>query len=117
MRRLAIMEWNRPVALQAAAPPRDRTTRIKKGLDGCREAWQQAFDQAIEQGKTTAQAVRIAAVAYKLAMPPLDSLPAIRAHIATVAQGIQLEVFTGRDGSQLLYAAQVAMALTKKGKR
>jgi hypothetical protein len=49
----------------------------------------------------------------------MDSLPAIRAAIACIAQGITLEVFDGRDGSQLLYAAQVAMTTLKpkqKGK-
>ena len=35
-----------------------------------------------------------------------------------IAQGIALEVFDGRDGSQLLYAAQVAMSTLKaKGKK
>jgi len=55
----------------------------------------------------------MASVAYKLAMPKMDSLPTIRAAIACVAQGITLEVFDGRDGSQLLYAAQVALATLK----
>jgi len=31
-----------------------------------------------------------------------------------IAQGIALEVFDGRDGSQLLYSAQVAMSLLHK---
>ena len=58
----------------------------------------------------------MASVAYKLAMPRMDSLSAIRAAIACIAQGINLEVFDGRDGSQLLYAAQVAMStLRAKG--
>ena len=55
----------------------------------------------------------MAAVAYKLAMPRRESLAAIRAAIACIAQGIALEVFDGRDGSQLLYAAQVAMSTLK----
>jgi len=55
----------------------------------------------------------MAAVAYKLAMPRMESLSAIRAAIACIAQGIALEVFDGRDGSQLLYAAQVAMSTLK----
>jgi hypothetical protein len=56
----------------------------------------------------------MAAVAYKLAMPKMDSLPTIRAAIACIAQGITLEVFDGRDGSQLLYAAQVALSVLKQ---
>ena len=56
----------------------------------------------------------MAQVAYKLAMPKMESLPSIRAYIAAIAQGIQLEVFDGRDGSQLLYAAQVALGTLKQ---
>ena len=56
----------------------------------------------------------MARVAYKLAMPEMDSLPAIKAAITCIAQGIRLEVFDGRDGSQLLYSAQVAMSLIKQ---
>ena len=60
----------------------------------------------------------MASVAYKLAMPRMDSLNAIRAAIACIAQCIALEVFDGRDGSQLLYAAQVAMSTLKaKGRK
>lgn len=60
----------------------------------------------------------MASVAYKLAMPKMHDLPSIRAAIACIAQGITLEVFDGRDGSQLLYAAQVALATLKaKGVR
>ena len=42
--------------------------------------------------------LRMASVAYKLAMPRMESLNAIRAAIACIAQGIALEVFDGRDG-------------------
>jgi hypothetical protein len=56
----------------------------------------------------------MATVAYKLAIPTMDSLPAIRAAIACIAQGINLEVFNGRDASQLLYSAQVALSVLKQ---
>jgi hypothetical protein len=79
----------------------------------CRAAWSDAYAEANGKGLPTAKALRMAQVAYKLAMPKLDSLPSIRATIAAIAQGIQLEVFDGRDGSQLLYAAQVALSVLK----
>jgi hypothetical protein len=45
------------------------------------------------------------------------NLTSIKAAVACVAQGIQLEVFDGRDGSQMLYAAQVAISIHReKGK-
>ena len=49
------------------------------------------------------------ALSFKLALPKLDSHASIKAFIGHVAQGIALGIFTGREGSQLLYAAQVAL--------
>jgi hypothetical protein len=111
----AILATNRiHIHAAAAAPPRDRTSRTDKALDLCKFEWQSAFDLAKEKGLASTKALRMAAVAYKLAMPKMDSLPTIRAAIACIAQGIQLEVFDGRDGSQLLYAAQVALSVLKQ---
>jgi hypothetical protein len=57
------------------------------------------------------------ALSFKLALPGLGSMEEIRAFIGHVAQGIALGIFTGREGSQLLYAAQVALgALRGKAK-
>lgn len=107
-----------PVSINAgAAPPpspRDRTPRTEKALRHCREEWQAAYELAQSKGLTAPRALRMAAVAYKLAMPAMNDLPSIKAAIATIAQGIQLEVFDGRDGSQLLYAAQVALSIHQK---
>jgi hypothetical protein len=107
----------RPLAINAMAdPPRDRTTRAAKAVEFCKEEWTRAYSIAKEKGLSEARAVRMAAVAYKLAMPKMDTLPTIRAAITCIAHGITLEVFDGRDGSQLLYAAQVALSvLNKKG--
>ena len=41
----------------------------------------------------------------------------LKAAIACIAQGIQLEVFDGKDGSQLPYAAQVALSVHREAKR
>jgi hypothetical protein len=97
-----------------AAPPRDRTSRTDRALDHCKSEWQSAFDLAKEKGLATTKALRMAAVAYQLAMPEMDSLPTIRAAIACIAEGIQLEVLDGLDGSQLLCAAQVALSVLKQ---
>lgn len=106
--------WVREIKATASTLPRDRTSRTDRALNYCRDEWKQAHDTATEQGLSAARAVRMAAVAYKLAMPKMDSLPTIRAAIACIAQGITLEVFDGRDGSQLLYAAQVALSVLKQ---
>jgi hypothetical protein len=103
------------LAIRAVAiPPRDRTSRASKAVSQCVAAWDEAHSHAKDKGQTTAAALRAATVAYKLAMPKLDNLPAIRAAIACIAHGISLEVFTGRDASQLLYAAQVALSIHQR---
>jgi hypothetical protein len=53
-------------------------------------------------------------LAYKLALPALGSRTEIKQFIQHVAQGIALGLFTGREGSQLLYAAQVALSMEKQ---
>jgi hypothetical protein len=112
--RLALIA-RQSIALHAAAtPPRDRTSRADRALDECKAAWTNAYNLAQAKGLTAAKALRMATVAYKLAMPQMTTLPAIKAAISCIAQGITLEVFDGRDGSQLLYAAQVALSVLKQ---
>ncbi len=100
--------------LHAVTVPRDRTPVSERAMLACRDAWEESYKLAQEKGLPAAKALRHAQVAYKLALPKMDSLQAIRAAIACIAQGIALEVFDGRDGSQLLYAAQVAISLHQK---
>ncbi|HXR39037.1 MAG TPA: hypothetical protein VN776_08090 [Terracidiphilus sp.] len=112
--RLALIAHRQTIALDAsAAPPRDRTSRTEKALAHCSAEWSGAYELAISKGQPAAKAIRMAAVAYKLAMPRMDTLATIRAAISCIAQGITLEVFDGRDASQLLYAAQVALTVAK----
>jgi hypothetical protein len=114
--RLALINspWAPPINLAAQAEfPNDRTSRTDRALEHCKSEWSHAYQLAQTKGLTATKALRMASVAYKLAMPKMDSLPAIKAAIACIAQGIQLEVFDGRDGSQLLYAAQVALSVHK----
>jgi hypothetical protein len=114
--RLALIAYPQHIALEAAAspPPRDRTSRTDRALAHCQAEWTRAYELAQTKGLTASKALRMASVAYKLAMPKMDSLPTIRAYVSCIAQGIQLEVFDGRDGSQLLYAAQVALSVLKQ---
>lgn len=99
-----------PTIYAAAAKSARNTTPVQKSVALCKHEWTHAYEVAKKKGLAPQKALRMAAVAYKLAMPKMDDLPSIRAAIACIAHGIQLEVFDGRDGSQLLYAAQVALA-------
>ena len=89
--RLALIAHQQTVSIEAgAAPPRDRTSRTQKALDHCQAEWSRAYSIAQEKGLPAAKALRMASVAYKLAMPKMDSLPSIRAAISCIAQGINL---------------------------
>jgi len=114
--RLALLAHQQNIRIEAAAslPPRDRTTRSVKAVNHCADEWNRAYELAKSKGLPATKAVRMAAMAYKLAMPKMESLPAIHAAIAAIAHGITLEVFDGRDASQLLYAAQVALTVLRQ---
>ncbi len=68
-------------------------------------------DTARAEGASAADRRARAQTAYKLYMPAMEDRESIRAYIACVAHGITLGVFAGRDASQMLYAAQVALSL------
>lgn len=108
--RLALIAQERIAIAAAAGPPRDRTSRTEKALAHCKAEWSRAYALAQEKGQPATKAIRMAAVAYKLAMPTLDSLAAIRAAISCIAQGIALEVFDGRDGRRAAPACRYRAA-------
>lgn len=62
------------------------------------------------------QMERLAAIAYRCALPSLKPNQ-VQAYIACVAQGVSLDVFTGRQGSQLLYAAQVCASSVRNSNK
>lgn len=102
-----------PVSLDLSAAA-TKQNAIDRAMQECKAAWSKAYDLAKSKGLPAVKCQRMAAVAYKIAMPKMDSLTTIKAAVACVAQGIQLEVFDGRDGSQLLYAAQVAISIHRE---
>jgi hypothetical protein len=112
---LAILAMpDEPLTIHASTP---RQSTIDEAMFHCKAEWSRAFELAQKKGLSATRAQRMAAVAYKIAMPRMNSLTNIKAAVACVAQGIQLEVFDGRDGSQMLYAAQVAISIHReKGK-
>jgi hypothetical protein len=91
-----------------------RKSHVAHAVEQCRSAWSSAYAQAIENNLPEEKALRMAAVAYKLQIPKMDSLSSTKSAFACVTSGISLEVFQGNDASQLLYAAQVATSLYKQ---
>ncbi len=91
--------------------PRDRTPRAQRAVEQCQAAWSGAYQQAMDNHLPQDQGLRMAAVAYKLQIPKMTCLASIKNAVACIAHGISLEVFEGNQGSQLIYAVQVAMSV------
>lgn len=119
------------LSYQASEDPAERMNdmAVQEALDACKHAYQEmatkllGFETSAEKvaeafkdidGTISSDlkdrynlAERMACTAYRCALPTLRPGPARQAFVACVAQGVALDVFTGKVGSQLLYAAQV----------
>ena len=93
-------------------PPVDVSTTAAS-LKSCLDAYHHDYQADAKSGQSDFFCRRAGALAYRLAMPSTETLADIRALIACVAQGINLQVFEGRESTQLLYAAQVALAASR----
>jgi hypothetical protein len=96
----------------AALDPNPKQARA--AIKRCCAAWQRAYDASLE---TTPRddfdkinAAHEADSAFCKAMPPLAGCENIRAFIACAAHGILIDAIPKKSASQLLYAAQVALA-------
>ena len=85
-------------------------------LQRCLEAFRRAYKAAAAKGDSDYFSHKAGAIAYRLAMPSTETLADIQALIACVTQGINYQVYDGRESTQLLYAAQVALAAQKPAK-
>ncbi len=90
--------------------PKQARAAVKR----CIAAWQRAYDASMEESKGNSMADVIAAheagPAYCRALPPLAGHDNIRDFIACVAHGILINAIPQNRATQLLYAAQVALA-------
>jgi hypothetical protein len=80
----------------------------------CEDIWDQTFAAGIERGVTKEEARKLAADAFRTAMPRLLGSQSVRYFIDCVARGIVLGVFTAQESTRLLYAAQIAISAIPK---
>jgi hypothetical protein len=79
-------------------------------IERCCAAWQRAYKASMKRNSSKAIAAYKAGPAYCKAMPPLAGRDSIRDFIACAAHGILIDAIPEKRASQLLYAAQVALA-------
>jgi len=99
--------------LYAVTSPDADSTPANRAIAAAITAYHRARELKLAAGEHPMRARLAAKTAYRLAMPVMDTKEGIRAYIACVAQGMNLEVFGGAEASQMLYAAQVALSLAK----
>jgi hypothetical protein len=80
----------------------------------CNEVWVKIHAATLERTKNLYTAERCAAIAFRLAMPPLSGYQNICDFIACAGYGILLGAIKERNAGKLLYAAQVALATVPK---
>lgn len=75
----------------------------------CYSEWQRVYKAEKAKGENWFNALKSAGQAYRKAMPPLTGQENIRNFVACVAHGMMIDAIEGKDGTRLLYAAQVAL--------
>jgi hypothetical protein len=80
----------------------------------CMKAWIRAFKEAMAKNRSEYESEKAAIQAYRNAMPRLSDYENIRDFIACVAHGILIGTIDGKNGTKLLYAAQVALSAVRR---
>lgn len=98
-----------------ALPPTEQNSKqARTAVRRCTAAWKRAYDAYMENSKGSGMdqvfAAHKAGPAYRRALPPLAGYENIRDFIACVAHGILIDAIPQNRASQLLYAAQIALA-------
>jgi hypothetical protein len=75
----------------------------------CCEAWKRRYEAEKSNGESDVFAAHYGDESYRDAMPALKDYEGIRDFIACTAHGMLYEAIQYQSGTQLLYAAQVAL--------
>ena len=98
--------------------PSRRPSTPKAAVRRCCAAWQRAFKAYMDKTKGDSIdeifAVKDAGEAYRNAMPMLAGSDGIRDFIACAAHGILIGAIPRERSGNLLYAAQVALAIDQR---
>ena len=103
----------RETILKSLDAPQPATT-LTPAVERCERAWRRAYKTAIAAKKYKFEAEHTAKLAYRKAMPMLDSYEHVRNFIACTTYGLLIDVISEQTATKLLYAAQVASAMHSK---
>jgi hypothetical protein len=97
-----------------AAPQPSSAATANPAVARCLSAWDPIYKAEIAKGHHRITATRVAAPFYCNAMPQLCGYDNIRDFVACAAHGILIGAIDGNSAGKLLYAAQVALATTRR---
>ena len=80
------------------------------------KGWEEAFNEAKDEGLNASEAERAATLAWGAMLPVVDSMQAARTYIAHIAAGQARGWLSGEQARGMMYTAQCAIsALRAKG--
>ena len=79
----------------------------------CCHAWMNAYREEFENSDEIS-ATRVAALAYRTALPSITTRENCRDFVACVAHGLLLEVINEKESTKLIYAVQTALSALAK---
>jgi hypothetical protein len=100
--------------LPEVLPPSEPVSPVYAAVNRCMAAYKQAYRAAGTMGADQLNRHVAGSDAYRLALPLTQTETDIQAFISCVTRGIALGVFETHEPSQLLYAAQIALSVTKR---
>jgi hypothetical protein len=83
----------------------------------CLHAYISTKKEQVAKGSKSAQAERIARLAYAANLPKLSNADCVRDFIACVVHGMAVSAIPSSEGTRLLYGAQVAHSALPGGKK
>ena len=99
---------------QAELLPPETFSPVREALNRCMNAYKQAYRAAGTMGADRYDRHNAGSDAYRLALPLTQTETDVQAFINCVTRGIALGVFENHEPSQFLYAAQIALSVTKR---
>jgi len=80
----------------------------------CYAAWQRVYKAEMAKGEHWINASKSAGLSYRKAIPLLSGQANIPDFVACVAHGMLIGAIEGKNGTKLLYAAQVALTTLRR---
>jgi hypothetical protein len=94
--------------------PPESVSPVRAAVNRCMDAYKQAYRAAGTMGADRYDRHNAGSDAFRLTLPLIQTETDVKAFISCITRGIALGVFEDHEPSQFLYAAQIALSVTKR---